>query len=94
MEQGQKLAYIAGVLGIILLIVFLAWFAVGRKKVVSPVPEEGIRVIFVSPTPSPTPTPEATPSPTPKATPKPTPKPTATPTASPTPTPSPSPSPT
>jgi len=81
--QGNKLGYLALGLAIFLLIILFAWFVSGRQKVVSPVPEEGIKVIFISPSPTPTLTP--TPSPTPESTPKPTSKssPTSTPTASP-----------
>lgn len=95
--QGGKLAYLAGGLGIILLIVIFAWLIGGQKRVVSPIPEEGVKVIFVSPSPllNPSPSPEVSPTPSPKASPKPSPKPTPTPKptpeTSPTPTASPSP---
>ena len=51
MDQGNKLAYLAIGLGVTLLIVVLAFLAVGKKEVVSPLPQEGIRVIFESPKP-------------------------------------------
>lgn len=91
--QGGKLAYLAGGLGIILLIVIFAWLIGGQKRVVSPIPEEGVKVIFVSPSPllNPSPSPEVSPTPSPKASPKPSPKPTPTPKPTPAPTASPSP---
>lgn len=87
-QQSHKLVYLAGILGMILLIVLFAWFVVGRRQVVSPVPEEGIKVIFNSPVPETTATPEASSSATPKATAKPTPKPTVKPSPSVSPSPS------
>lgn len=79
MENGKKTVYLAAILGFILLIILLVWFAFGRNKVVSPVPDEGIKVIFTSSQPSPVSTPVVTSSPTPTATVKPTAKPTTTP---------------
>lgn len=67
MEQGRRLAYLVAGLAIILLIILLAFLATGQKKIVSPIPEEGIKVIFTSPPPSATPAV----SPSPTASPKP-----------------------
>jgi len=83
MEKEEKLIYLIGGLTIILFLVVFAWLITKREQVVSPLPEEGIKVIFISPSPTPTSTPTS--SPTPESIPRPTSKssPTSTPTASP-----------
>ncbi len=92
-DRKKTIAALTIIVGIIVLVVIVIGVLVSRKKVVSPVPDEGaIRVIFISPTPvvaatvtptiAPTTTVRPTARPQSTATPKPqataTPKPTAT----------------
>jgi len=70
-QQNNKLFYLVCGLVILLLIIIFAWLVMGRNKVISPVPEEGIKVIFTTPKPSISPTHEEASSPIPSSTVKP-----------------------
>ena len=84
MQEGVKKAPIIVAVVFLLLLGAVFAFFTAKRNTVSPLPEEGVRVIFVSPMPSETAAPPATPSATPKvkSSPTPTAKPKATPTPS------------
>jgi len=63
-QQNNKLFYLVCGLVILLLMIIFAWLVMGRNKVISPVPEEGIKVIFTTSKPNISPTPEQLSSPT------------------------------
>lgn len=81
-ESVDKKPLIVAILFLLLLGAVFA-FLTNKKNTVSPIPEEGLRIIFVSPMPSETPSVAATPSATskPKASPTAAVKPKASPTA-------------
>ena len=89
MEQENKLPFIAGGLGVVLMGIILSYVTT-KGALTSPIPrEEEIKVIFVSPPATLTPAPSLLPTPTPKAKkPTVTPRPKATVTPGPTVTPS------